>query len=65
MQCIESIILPFVKMSDSEEEVEVVAGPEEEKHEEEEEEDEKDPWEEDILWKTRKNAPVKQAKASN
>ena len=56
-------------MSDSKEEVEAVVGLEEEKHEEEEEEEddekEKDPWEEDISWKTCKNAPVKQAKASN
>ena len=65
MQCIKLIVLPFVKMSDSKEEVEVVTGIEEEKHKEEEDEKEKDPWEEDISWKTRKSAPVKWAKASN
>ena len=62
---IKLIVLPFVKMSDSKEEVEVVAGSKEEKHKEEEDKKEKDPWEEDISWKTCKNAPVKQAKASN
>ena len=62
---IKLIVLPFVKLSDSKEEVEAVVGPEEEKHKEEEDKKEKDPWEEDISWKTCKNTPVKQAKASN